>query len=147
MAKKPGRKLIPLTKEMRRLSLMLSAEGFDDERLSKALGISRKTFHTMRKRNPTWAKQIAEAKQIADQRVERSLYERACGYDGIETKVFNHQGEIITHDIVKHYPPDVKACMHWLCNRDKARWKMVHHVAYLLKVCLQREGRPGPSGP
>jgi hypothetical protein len=54
--------------------------------------------------------------------VEKSLLARALGYEHPEEKVFCHNGEIITHNQIKHYPPDVAAILVWLTNRQPERW-------------------------
>lgn len=51
------------------------------------------------------------------------LFQRAVGYSHPEEKVFQYNGEIITHMITKHYPPDTQAAQFWLRNRQPERWK------------------------
>jgi hypothetical protein len=63
--------------------------------------------------------------------VERSLYERANGYNYPAVKVFMPAGA--TQPVIVHYeehcPPDVGAAFIWLKNRDPEHWRDVHeHV-------------------
>jgi hypothetical protein len=60
---------------------------------------------------------------MADQRVERSLYERAVGYSYHSEKLFCHEGDVIRVPITEHVPPDVKVAMHWLHNRKPKECK------------------------
>ena len=59
----------------------------------------------------------------ATDRIELSLYQRACGYEYIETKTFKYRGEITIVERLKHVLADVNACCFWLCNRRPDRWK------------------------
>lgn len=66
---------------------------------------------------------VREARQVADELVEASLFSRALGYSHPEEKVFQYEGQIVTHETIKQYPPDTQAAMFWLRNRQPARWK------------------------
>jgi hypothetical protein len=55
-------------------------------------------------------------KQIADERAEQALYERAIGYD---YDVDIGRGKFV----IRHIPPDVGALKVWLYNRRPDRWK------------------------
>jgi hypothetical protein len=67
-------------------------------------------------------------------RVERSLYERANGYNYDAVKVFMPAGSkqpVIVH-YTEHCPPDVGAAFIWLKNRDPDRWRDVQNVEHVL---------------
>lgn len=68
---------------------------------------------------------LKKGKDVADQMVERSLFERACGYTCDEEKVFCHTetGMITTEVVEKHYPPDPVSCIFWLKNRKPGEWR------------------------
>jgi hypothetical protein len=58
-------------------------------------------------------------------RVERSLYERANGYNYEAVRIFMPAGSeqpVVVH-YVEHCPPDVGAAFIWLKNRDPERWR------------------------
>jgi hypothetical protein len=64
-------------------------------------------------------------KETADQRVERSLYQRAVGYHYDAVKIFMPAGAkkpVYAH-YVEHIPPDTTAAIFWLKNRDPAHWR------------------------
>jgi hypothetical protein len=67
-------------------------------------------------------------------RVERSLYERAHGYNYEAVKIFMPAGS--KQPIVVHYiercPPDVGAAFIWLKNRDPDRWRDVQNVEHVM---------------
>lgn len=66
---------------------------------------------------------LKKGKEIADARVERTLFERAIGYTHPEEVIMQYQGNIIKTETLKHYPPDVLACIFWLKNRKPAEWR------------------------
>ena len=66
---------------------------------------------------------LKKGKEIADSRVERSLYERAVGYTHPEEKIFQHEGKAIRVETLKHYPPDPVSCIFWLKNRKPDQWR------------------------
>ena len=58
-----------------------------------------------------------------DDRVERSLAQRAMGYTYHAEKVFHFQGRVIRATTVEHLPPDPGAAKFWLCNRRPDKWR------------------------
>ena len=89
-------------------------------------------FHASVSMIKRWAATHAEfraalkvGKEAADQRVERSLYQRAVGYHYDAVKIFMPAGakKPIYAPYVEHMPPDVTAGIFWLKNRDPAHWR------------------------
>ena len=65
----------------------LYLDGKTDQEIADFFKISRKTLINWRKKNPEFILTLKnDWKAVADHRVERSLYERACGYSHPETK-------------------------------------------------------------
>lgn len=65
-------------------------------------------------------------KDAADLRVERSLYERAVGGMVPAVKWFSYEGVSWKEEFEEYAPPDVRACIFWLCNRQRDRWNNSH---------------------
>jgi hypothetical protein len=63
--------------------------------------------------------------EVANDRVEHSLYERAVGYTHESTKIFMPAGafEPVYAPYLEHVPPDPRAGEFWLTNRAPERWK------------------------
>ena len=57
-----------------------------------------------------------------DDRVERSLAQRALGYSYHAEKPFQYKGAVVKVRYVEHVPPDVAAAKFWLLNRRRAQW-------------------------
>lgn len=72
---------------------------------------------------------MKDGKEIADDRVERSLYNRAVGYDYDAVKIItvaqgqNMGSEVVKVPYVEHVPPDVKAAIRWLEARRPKVWR------------------------
>jgi hypothetical protein len=67
-------------------------------------------------------------------RVERSLYQRANGYNYEACKIFMPAGSkqpVVVH-YIEHCPPDVGAAFIWLKNRDPERWRDVQNVEHVM---------------
>ena len=101
---------------------LLCNRGFTDAQISKVLGICRTTVHRYR-HDPKYIDTLKDNKEMSNEAVERSLFERACGYTTTETKVFCHEGEIISEEFKKHYPPDPTSMIFWLKNRKPDQWR------------------------
>ncbi len=101
--------------------------GATDEQLAAFLAIDVRTLARWKK-DPEFCHAIKEGKEIADATVGQSLFHRAKGYSHPEVKIFNNNGEAMVVDCMKHYPPDTTACIFWLKNRQKDRWRDKHEV-------------------
>jgi hypothetical protein len=104
------------------LAALLST-GFTDEQVAVYYGIARNSLGEWKRKYPEFWSFLKKYKKVADDGVERALYERAIGFEHIETKVLVSKGEIKTFDVVKVYPPDTAAARYWLNNRQPDRWK------------------------
>ncbi len=75
---------------------------------------------------PEFSGAIKEGREIADARVGERLYERAMGYSHAEDKIFNNDGKPLIVPTTIHYPPDTAACIFWLKNRQRDKWRDKH---------------------
>jgi hypothetical protein len=62
-------------------------------------------------------------KEFANNRVERSLYQRAVGYSYEAVKIFNGPQGVVEVPYREHVPPDVAASFIWLKNRRPEEWR------------------------
>jgi hypothetical protein len=81
--------------------------GATDAELAKFFDVALSTFHKWKLDHPEFSDALKEGKELSDARVAHALYTRATGYekDG------------------KHIPPDTTACIFWLKNRRKDKWR------------------------
>jgi len=108
------------------LAKRFCASGQTDRELADFLEISIQTLLNWKAEYPEFLGAVKNAKDVADERVERSLYHRAIGYTFEAEEVFQFQGEIVRAKVRKHVPPDTVACIFWLKNRRKDVWRDVH---------------------
>ena len=98
--------------------------GFTDREIAMQLGVNPMTWYTWQHQHPEFSEMLKGWKTYANERVARSLYERAIGYDHHETRFFTYLGNVIsTKTVIKHIPPDPGAAKLWLLNRDRENWK------------------------
>jgi len=104
--------------------------------LAAALGVSRRSIYQWANKHPAFSHAIKVGKGAADDRVERSLYQKAVGWMAIDTKrkysiskakngreVRTLESEEI-HE--KAMAPDTVAGIFWLKNRRAAEWRDRH---------------------
>ncbi len=68
-----------------------------------------------------------------DTKVENALLRRAVGYEYTETRVEESDKGSKVIEITKHLPPDTKAAIFWLKNRQPGRWsdrQILEHEDY-----------------
>ena len=97
--------------------------GATDEFLAGYFEVAVSTLQKWKLDHPDFSDAIKRGKDEADLKVAESLYGRAVGYTHKEEKVFNNQGEIVTHVVDKHYAPDPTALIFWLKNRQPKVWR------------------------
>jgi transcriptional regulator with XRE-family HTH domain len=105
----------------------LCEAGLTDAQLAVAFGVDRRTI-TRYKADEAFLSHLKNGKHLADEAVERSLWERATGYSHPDVHISNFQGMVTVTDIEKHYPPDTVACIFWLSNRRKEKWRQKQDV-------------------
>lgn len=120
--KKTGRptKLDKKMKERLKVGYLL---GLTDVQVCTLVDIDESTLAKWKQRFPEFFKSIKSWKAEADAKVECSLYERACGFEHPEDKIFCNNGEIIVEPTTRHYPPDATSMIFWLKNRQPHKWR------------------------
>jgi len=106
----------------------LSKEGATDQEMADYFGVDVRTLYRWKNTEPDFRQAIKSAKDAADDRVERSLFERALGYERDEMDVRVVSGEVVQTPIRKFYPPDTTAAIFWLKNRKPEQWREVKGV-------------------
>ena len=98
--------------------------GATDADLADALEVSISCVRKWRVRYPEFAEATNLAKGDADASVERSLFERARGYNYQAVKIhFTKDGDAVEHPYIEHVPPDTTAALAWLNNRQPESWR------------------------
>lgn len=97
--------------------------GATDVDLADFFEVSVSTLNLWKIENSEFSESLKIGKDSSDNRVERSLYHRACGYSHEDTDIRVIDGQIVTTTFTKHYPPDPTSCIFWLRNRKKLEWR------------------------
>ena len=97
----------------------LCRNGATDREIADILGVCVRTFYRWRAEYDAFAEALTAGKEFADDRVERALYQRACGYDYDDVKIFHPSGakEPVIVPVTVHVPADVGAAKQWLATR------------------------------
>jgi hypothetical protein len=101
----------------------LCALGATDAQIADFFEVDEATINRWKQEHPRFCESLKNAKSEHDEKVERSLYERAMGYSHKSEKIFCQEGEVIRAETVEHYPPDPTSMIFWLKNRQPKKWR------------------------
>lgn len=101
------------------------ARGGTIAELADRLGVARWTVYRWMTEHQAFGDAIRVAREIADERVGFSLYERAVGYTYDAVKILQNAGVPLVVPYKEHVPPDVSAQKHWLANRQPDKWREI----------------------
>jgi len=110
--------------------------GATDEDLADFFEVSVRTVIRWKSEHEEFCQALKVAKDEADNRVERSLYQRAVGYSFDSEKVFNNRGAVVRAKTREHCPPDVTAQIFWLKNRRSQDWREKQEVEHSGQVVM-----------
>ena len=97
--------------------------GATDYDLAQEFGVVTSTIWSWSVKHPDFSSALKTEKGAFDDRVERSLAQRAVGYSYHATKVMQHNGTPVYAAYIEHVPPDPGAAKLWLCNRRPDLWR------------------------
>lgn len=104
--------------------------GATDIEIADLFGVSVGALAKWKRRYPEFANALRLGKEVANAEVASKLYRRAIGYTCQEVSVRVVKDVEHKTTTTKHYPPDVTACIFWLKNRDKNRWRDKHETEH-----------------
>ena len=97
--------------------------GATNPELAAFFKVATSTIDNWIAKKPEFLGALKEGRETADARVGERLYQRAMGYSHAEDKIFNNNGKALVVPTIKHYPPDTTACIFWLKNRQRDKWR------------------------
>lgn len=105
--------------------------GATDQEMAEFFGVHVATLNRWKLNYPEFCASIKAAKENADERVERSLYQKATGFDyteeqAVKLKKDQYKEEVEVVEVRKHSPADTTAAIFWLKNRRKDNWRDKH---------------------
>lgn len=97
--------------------------GATDIEIADFFEVDARTIYRWKAENDEFCQALKIGKAESDDRVERSLFARATGYEHDEVDIRVVGGEIVQTPIRKYYPPDTTAGIFWLKNRRPGIWR------------------------
>lgn len=91
--------------------------GATDVQIADFFEIDQSTLTRWKLKHPEFCTSLKLGKEVPNNQIERSLYNRALGYSCEDTDIRVIDGEIVQTPILKHYPPDSTAAIFFLKNR------------------------------
>ena len=101
----------------------LCALGATDIEIADFFNVSVASLYRWKNEHSEFCEALKVSKEIADDRIERSLFARANGYEHDEVDIRVVAGVVVQTPIRKFYPPDTTACIFWLKNRRPDLWR------------------------
>lgn len=106
----------------------LCALGATDMEIADFFEVSARTVYRWKLDHDDFCQAINAGKEVADERVVRSLYQKATGYDYVEeqaikVKKAQYEEEVEVVEVTRHQPADTTAQVFWLKNRRKEDWR------------------------
>jgi hypothetical protein len=99
--------------------------GATDQEVADFFDVDVRTVYRWKHDHEEFCQSLKVGKAVADARVERSLYQKAIGYEQDEVKIFMPGGA--TEPVYAPYrakiAPDTTAGIFWLKNRDPENWR------------------------
>ena len=104
--------------------------GATDRDLADFFEVSVNTIDNWKSQHAEFLGALKAGKTEADDRVERSLFQRAVGYEQDAVKIFMPKDatEPVYAPFRERIAPDTTACIFWLKNRRKEQWRDRHEV-------------------
>lgn len=109
--------------------------GATDDELADFFEVHRSTIYRWKHDHEEFCDAVKSGKEIADERVQRSLYQKATGYNvteeqAVKLKVEQYKEEVEVVQVERHIPADTTAAIFWLKNRRSADWRDKQEVEH-----------------
>lgn len=99
--------------------------GATDEEIADFFEVDVRTIYRWKLKHDEFCQALKAGKDAADERVERSLYQKAIGYRQQAVKIFMpaNATQPVFANYVEHMAPDTTAAIFWLKNRRSGEWR------------------------
>lgn len=103
----------------------LARLGATDAEVADFFEVDVRTIHRWKHKHEEFCHSLKVGKVQADERVERSLYHRAIGYEQQDVKIFMPAGSEnpVYAPFTAKVAPDTTAAIFWLKNRKPDEWR------------------------
>lgn len=121
--KMAGEKNSRYKKEYDELAYNYCLLGAIDQDLATFFEVTEQTINNWKKRHKSFFESIKKGKELADAKVASSLFNRAIGFEYIETKTEDTGKGSRETTVNKLIAGDVTAQIFWLKNRQPEKWR------------------------
>jgi len=97
--------------------------GATDQEVADFFEVNVATIYRWKISQPAFCEALKAGKEMADERVERSLFAKAIGFEHDTLKIFQYEGVPVEVPFREKVAPDVTACIFWLKNRRPKEWR------------------------
>lgn len=97
--------------------------GATDAQLAEFFDVNVDTIYEWKNVHEAFSESLKRGKLQADAMVSTSLFQRALGYSHAEDDIRTCDNQVVITPTIKHYPPDTTACIFWLKNRQRDKWR------------------------
>ncbi len=99
--------------------------GATDQEIADFFEVDVRTIYRWKADNDAFCQALKAGKAVADERVERSLFQKAVGYEQDEVKIFMPAGAEapVYAPFRAKIAPDTTAAIFWLKNRRPDEWR------------------------
>lgn len=108
--------------------------GATDIEVADFFEVDVRTLYRWKGENELFCQALKAGKAESDDRVERSLFARATGYEHNEVDIRVVDHAIVQTPVRKYYPPDTTAAIFWLKNRKPGEWRDKTDVAHTVRT-------------
>lgn len=111
--------------EYSKIAAAATRAGLTDKELADVFDVSERTIHRWKLDHEDFCQSLKIGKDVADDRVERSLFQMAIGYEQEEVKIFMPAGadKPVYAPYTAKVAPSATAAIFWLKNRRKDDWR------------------------
>lgn len=118
--------------------------GATDQEIADFFEIDVRTVYRWKHDHAEFCQALKDGKQFADDRVQRSLYQKAIGYEQDEVKIFMPAGkdDPVYAPYRAKIAPDTTAAVFWLKNRRPDEWREKSQTEISGKLETEETGQP-----
>jgi hypothetical protein len=116
----------------------LAKLGATDMEIADFFQVSVRTLHRWKGDYPEFCHSLKAGKEVADERVERSLFQRAIGFEHEAVKILQDKGKPVIVPYREYVVPDTTACIFWLKNRKSQEWRDTRENKYSGRMTLEQ---------
>jgi len=128
LKRKRGRPISKWNPQYITIAKAMLRKGATIAEIAKAFDVKDSTVWKWRQSYEEFDEAFRELGSVYDERIERTLAERAAGYSYIAQKPMIVKGQVQIVEYWEHCPPDITALRHWLGVRMGEKWRVKEQV-------------------